>query len=298
MTWNVKQIFAAMPPNTVDSMVNVELLHKLLLAFLCLCVSYPCLHLILDRCVGPYKVLPLDRKNIVIQHVVEAAFFTLTLPLITYFFLCFNFKQFDSIDAALAMMRDLSVLMYAFIFMYMIEIAMRFHTLNPLVLFHHLVTIGYTLTLLVFPTTAFLKAGVILVYFAWFEVLTFYGLIMNRFCPMHKATPRVIFSGIVLFGSTRIIQLAWFFVTFIGSWEEHVLWQAIFQCIMMIIISFVQLMALNIHYSVWRRCLARQLDFNPDPKGDKSDQLEVSIDTFPSANSCEDEELGKDNCSC
>ena len=219
MTWNVKQIFAAIPPNTSDILANIELLQKLLLACLCLCVSYPCLHLILNTCAGPYKALPLERKNIIIQHIVEAVFFTLSLPIITYFFLCLNFKEFDSIDAAMAVMRNCMVLMLTFVVMYMIEIAMRFHKLNPLVILHHMVSIVYSLSILVFPTTAFVKTGVILVYFAWFEVLTFYGLIMNRLCPMHKATPRVIFSGMVLFGSTRIIQLVWFLVIFIGSWK-------------------------------------------------------------------------------
>lgn len=277
MTWNVKQIFAAIPPNALDMAVNVELLRKFILSSLSLYVSYPVVHLILNRCVGPYEALPLDRKNIVIQHVVEAAFFTLTLPLSTYFFLCFNFKEFDSIDAAIAATRNLAIILLTFIFMYMIEIALRFHRLNPLVLFHHMVTIVYGMSPLVFPTTAFLKTCAILTYFSWFEVLTFYGLIMNRFCPMHKATPRVMFSGIVLFGSTRIIQVVWFLVTFIGSWEEHVLWQAIFQCIMMIIISFVQVMALKIHYSVWRRCVARQLDCTPDVQSNKSDQIDISL---------------------
>ncbi len=290
MTWNAKQIFATIPPDTFDILVNVEILQKIFLSFLCLCLSYPCLHLVLNRYVGPYKELPLDRKNVVIQHVVEATFFTLTLPLITYFFLCFNFKEFDSIDAAIAIMRDLTVLIYAFVCMYMIEIAMRFHTLNPLVLFHHLVTIGFSLILMVFPTTAFLKAGAILVYFSWFEILTFYGLIMNRFCPMHKATPLVIFSGMVLFGSTRIIQLTWFLVIFIGSWEKHALWQAIFQCIMIIIISLVQAMALKIHYSVWRRCVAKQVvAFNDrDLKGDKTDELEITSpgDSFGDIEEC------------
>jgi hypothetical protein len=110
---------------------------------------------------------------------------------------------------------------------------------------------------------------------------------------MHKATPQVIFSGIVLFGSTRIIQLVWFLVIFIGSWKDHVLWQAIVQCIMMTIISIVQGMALKIHYSVWSRCAARQLDFKPDLKGDGSGQLEITI---PGDNSREDEKLGIDNC--
>lgn len=282
MPWNVKQISAGVPPNTPDILANLEILQKLLLSFLCLCLSYPCLHLILNRCVGPYKALSLDRKNIVIQHVVEAAFFTSSLPVITYLFLCFNFKEFDSIDDIMGIMRDFTVLMYTFTFMYMIEIAMRFHTLNPLVLFHHLVTIVYGLSLLTFPTTAFMKGGSILVYFSWFEFLTFYGLIMNRLYPMHKATPRVIFSGIILFGSTRIIQVAWFLVTFISSWEKHVLWQAIFQCVMMITISLVQVMALKIHYSVWRRCVTRQANFKSDPDDNNSDPQKCEIAPNPS----------------
>ena len=112
------------------------------------------------------------------------------------------------------------VLCMIFIVMYLYEMASRFQTLRPMLVLHHLLVFSDGFLMIVFPTTTIFKTGVILVYSICFEALTFIGLFMYRMAPLNKFTPKIIFSGLVVFGVTRPIQVLWIFAAAFGSWND------------------------------------------------------------------------------
>ena len=152
--------------------------------------------------------------------------------------------------------------MFTFTSMYMIEIASRYNNTNPLVLVHHIVATIDALFVVFFPTIVMFKTSAVLVYFICFESLTFIGLVMHRLCPQSKATPRVMVAGMVCFGATRPVQLVWVFAAIFGSWNDDniVKWQGILQVCVTLIVTMIQIFSLKIHYFVWKRCLAKQMD--------------------------------------
>ena len=147
-----------------------------------------------------------------------------------------NFQVQDNLEDLIADLCTVSTLMISIMFIYMIELASRYLDPRPLIIFHHLVTIGDGLLIFLFPTSVMMKTGVILVYFICFEFLTFAGLVMYRLFPLSRATPKVIIAGMVCFGITRPVQLLWIIGVVFWSWndENTVKWQALLQTIVTI----------------------------------------------------------------
>ena len=171
-----------------------------------------------------------------------------------------NFQVQDNLEDFLADLRPNITLLSSITFIYMIELASRYQDPRPLIICHHLVTVGDGLLVLFFPTSVMLKTGVILVYFVCFEFLTFAGLVVYRPFPLHRATPNVIIAGMVCFGITHPLQLLWIFGAVFWSWndENTVKWQAFVQIIATYTVMAVQIFSLKIHYSVWKRCTKKQ----------------------------------------
>ncbi len=267
MTWTTEQLFADISSDDVD-FFNVAFARNATLCLLVLSLTYPTVHYILARFSTEYQHLKPAVQNTVLQHTVEALFFTISLPSTTYLFLSASFEEPYNYDEnggtltfrleAIGKFRALLTFMMMLTIMYCSELMLRYRKLNPLVLFHHMCTIMLALGCMIFPTAAFLKVNAALIYFANYEVLTFYGLVMKALLPFHRATPRMMMAGMLLFGVTRPVQLAWILIMLVGSWEDHVKWQVIFQLGSTLVIGLVQCMALKIHYKVWKRCLARQ----------------------------------------
>lgn len=224
---------AAIGTESLLGFVDYKFLRDSLWILIAIALSYPILHKMLVKYFPIYRNLPQEKQTTVLQHCFEALFFTVTLPFFTFHFLSYNFGVFESmedISKSIIHTKLLSLMMLALIIIYLIEISMRFQDLNLLVLFHHLVSIGAGMSVLYFPTAAFLKAAIIFVYFTWFEVILFYGLAMNRLYPNHKVTPRLLMIGIYLFGFTRVVQVVWFIATFVGSWQDHIVSRQMICC--------------------------------------------------------------------
>ena len=72
---------------------------------------------------------------------------------------------------------------------------------------------------------------------------------MKALFPFHRASHDLIWRY------TRPVQLAWILLVLIGSREDHVKWQAIFQIIASLTIGAAQCYVLRIHYGMWRGCV-------------------------------------------
>ncbi len=275
MAWTREQLFADISKEQIEFIVNIAFVRNLLLGLLALSLSYPIVHNILNRYSTGYQELNHAVQNTLLQHAVEALFFTLIYPGFTYLLLSFSFEEpFDENGVITAGAVDrygvLFVLCVLIGAMYMVEIVLRYRKMNPLVLFHHMCTISMFIICTIFPTAAVYKVSILLVYFASYEILTFYGLVMKVLFPLHSATPRMMVAGMILFGITRPVQLAWILVVLIGSWKEHVKWQAIFLIIASLTIGAIQCAALRIHYGMWKRCVLRQRKYNNEHESNTS----------------------------
>jgi hypothetical protein len=104
-----------------------------------------------------------------------------------------------------------------------------------------------------------MKTVGILSYFICFEAPTFMGLFMYRIFPNSKVTPNVILFGMLCFGISRPLQVAWIGAAIFGSWnnENVVKWQGVMMGIVALILTGIQLLTLKIHYGLWKRCVAR-----------------------------------------
>jgi len=172
-----------------------------------------------------------------------------------------NFQE-QELDQFISKIRSVAILTFTFTSIYMMEIGSRYNSTNPLALVHHVVSIIDGLFVVFFPTIVMVKTASVLEYFIWFESLTFNGLVMYRLCPQSNVTPRVMVAGMICFGATRPVQLVWVFASIFGSWNDNniVKWQGILQICVTLIVTTIQIFSLKIHYSVWKRCLAKQMN--------------------------------------
>jgi hypothetical protein len=261
--WSIDQLlYVAIPPEVLLQMFDVTMVRNVFLSMLIVTLSYPLVHKALTFYFKTsYKeITSAPKQLVVLQHSVEALFLAIMLPVFSYKIVPLNFQVQDNLEDFIADLRTVGTLMILIMFIYMIELASRYLDPRPLIIFHHLVSIGDALLILFFPTSVMMKTGVILVYFICFEFLTFAGLVMYRLFPLNRATPKVIIAGMVVFGITRPAQLLWVFGAVFWSWndENTVKWQAVVQIIATFTVTSVQIYSLKIHYSVWKRCIKKQ----------------------------------------
>ena len=264
--WSIDQlIYGTIPPEVLLQVFDVTLIRNVYLSMLIITLSYPLVHKALTFYFKTsYKdmITSAPKQLVVLHHSVEALLLAIMLPIFSYKVVPLNFQVQDNLEDFIADLRTVGTLMISIMFIYMTELASRYLDPRPLIIFHHLVTIGDGLLIFFFPTSMMVKTGVILVYFICFEFLTFAGLVMYRLFPLNKATPKVIIAGMVCFGITRPVQLLWIFGAVLWSWndENTVQWQAVVQIIATFTITSVQIYSLKIHYSVWKRCIKKQED--------------------------------------
>ncbi|KAL7540046.1 hypothetical protein ACHAXR_010509, partial [Thalassiosira sp. AJA248-18] len=179
------------------------------------------------------------RQLVVLHHAVEALILTIATPFFTYIMIKTNFILEN--ENAGADIRKIP------------ETKRNGH------IAHHLLSVGDGLLLLLFPTMVMLKTCVILVYFICFEALTFVGLLMYRMAPHHPMTPKVMLSGLVVFGVTRPVQVLWVCAAAFGAWNDPntVKWQAILQVLLTCLLTLIQGWSLTINLALYKRSLRR-----------------------------------------
>ena len=233
---------------------NLTFVRMLYLTAMVLSVTYPIVHTVLLKSFKRYQEIKTPGKQVVVlHHAVEALVLTLSLPFFTYYMIRANF-QIHELDEVISSFRSIAALLGTFMMMYMMEIAARYDGPRPVIIFHHLLACTDGLMVLLFPTTVMLKTASILVYFICFEAFTFAGLFMYRIFPNSKVTQKMIFAGMVMFGSTRPIQVLWIGAAVFGSWDDIVKWQGIMQLVVTLILTVLQCWTLQIHFKLWKRC--------------------------------------------
>lgn len=272
MTWTVHHINASPPSEIWKAVPTFPLMASTIVTLLVICILYPTINTLLLYTSKNYQGLDSDRRLVVVHHCIEALVLVAITPEFTYSILSVFFHEDSCCIVQHA--RILVVFSLAICGMYCTELASRYQKMNPLILFHHLVAILDGIAVCYSHSTIMVKAGMILVYMICFEGITFVGLIMYRLFPRSRATPKVIFAGMVCFGATRPIQLIWVFGLVIASWdnEDLVKWQAVLQTIVLLTVTVVQVLSLKIHHALWKRCLEHQFHkVNSDLLKDRSD---------------------------
>jgi hypothetical protein len=266
MTWSMASISDHLPAEVWESFINQYVAASTLLGTLFLALGYPLIHNILLSKSQVYREnLDRDHQVVVLQHAVEAVFLTLIYIQFTYVMLSVNFEE-QEYNSFKNKMTAVITFMSVIMIMYLMEIASRFANPRPLVVAHHLCAYLNGVVTLFFFTTANVKAAP-LAYFITFEAITFVGLVMYRLCPSHRWTKPTILAGMVVFGSTRLIQFIWIMAGLVASWEHLVLWQAVFQITLTFVFTSLQLYSLTIHYTMYKKCGAFKVQRAKSIKG-------------------------------
>lgn len=259
ITWSIEPLLKTTVPKEaiVSIFESIDLYRRAFPIFIIMSITYPVVHRILVSFKN-YCRLESDTKQVtVLHHAIEAIVLTIATPFFTYFVIKTNFDLHP--EDTKADIISTSLICLCFMAMYLYELSSRFKSPRPMLIVHHLLAVSDGYLLFAFPTTVMMKTCVILVYFICFEALTFVGLFMYRMAPMNKFTPKVMFSGLVVFGVTRPIQVVWVLAAALGSWNDpnHVKWQAIMQIIVTCILTTIQAWSLTINYAVYKRCLKK-----------------------------------------
>ena len=253
---------------------DVKMVQVTSLSVLLLAISYPILHKLLLKLFKKYgSIKPACKQVIILHHAMEVLVLSILAPFFTYFMLRSNFQIHD-VDVIISDCRMVFHFAILIMFMYMMELAARFENPRPLILFHHILACADGVMTAWLPTSMMLKTASVLMYFVTFESLTFVGLFMYRICPENKYTRKVILIGMILFGISRPFQVLWVGAIAYGSWnEEHEEnWQVVFQCVITLILTIIQVYSLKIHLSIWKR-----VAISPKKRLTKFETASVSI---------------------
>ena len=251
-----------------------------LLSGLLLSVCYPIMHKMLLKIFKTYRTInPACKQIVVLHHAMEALVLSSFTPIFTSAILRAFFQVHD-IDQVVSDVRMCAHLSVIIMFMYFMEIMARYESPRLIVLFHHILACGDGIMVMWFATSVMVKTGAVLVYFICFETLTFTGLFMYRVCAENKYTSKVIFLGIIVFGITRPLQVLIIGGIAYGSWndesQENLL--IIFQCVVTLVLSILQLFTLKIHYAVWKKVtlmsekIPKKIDAVSNTKGKEFDE--------------------------
>lgn len=271
IVWSLNPLlYETLPQEVIKSFVgDLIVIQHTVLFFIVLSIMYPITNCLLKKHFKNYNgIESAARRVVVIHHALETIVLTLATPFFTYFMIKLNFDLHDLhdvhaqegnvvtiVESIGSDIRSTMILNVGFMMMYLYEIVSRYESPRPILVLHHLLAVldGY-LTLL-FPTSVMVKTCTILVYFICLEAVTFAGLFMYRMFPLSKYTPRVIFTGMVLFGVTRPVQVLCVGAAAFGSWGDpnHVKWQAIMQFSLTCVFTFIQAWSLIINFSLWKR---------------------------------------------
>jgi len=259
---------------------DIKVTQVALLSGLLLSGFYPIMHKMLLKIFKTYRTInPACKQIVILHHAMEALVLSVLTPIFTYSMFR-AFFQVNDIDAVVSDIRMCAHLSIMIMFMYFIEMAARYESPRPVVLLHHILSCGDAVMVTVFASSVMVKTSAVMVYFICFEALTFAGLFMYRVCPENKYTSKVIFVGMITFGITRPLQVLMVGGVAYGSWndESQENWQIIFQCIVALLLSSLQLFTLKIHYVVWKKVtlmsekIPKKIDAVSNTKGKEFDE--------------------------
>lgn len=268
IAWSLQPLLRATVPTEAMVLIfeDIDFFRNAFLIFIIMSVTYPVLNQLLKFFTNYNQINSATKKVAVLHHAVEAIVLTIVTPIFTYFMIKLNFVQDIEEEDAMILMENMKsdftttfLLCICFMMMYLYELAARFESPRPAFVIHHLLAVGNGYLAILFPTTVMVKTCCVLVYFICFEALTFTGLFMYRIAPLNKYTPKVIGSGLIVFGFTRPVQVIWVGAAAFGSWGDpnHVKWQAILQFTLACVLTILQVWTMTINYSVLKRCKSR-----------------------------------------
>lgn len=262
VSWSLDPLlYASVPTQVSQSILDITVVRGIYICAFILSLTYTLVHKQLIQVFARYSSIESKSKQVVVlHHAVEFLVLSISFPFFTYYMIKICFQTHELNESFLSKnLKPIAILCAAFMTMYMMELASRYDDIRPMTLFHHVLSIMDGGLIFLFPSTIMIKTGTILVYFICFEMLTFAGLFMYRIFPQSKMTPKVILGGMIMFGGTRPLQLLWVGGAVVGTWgnEHFVLWQAITQVTVALVLTVLQVWTITIHYGIWKRCQRR-----------------------------------------
>ncbi len=256
--WSVSHISSTLPTEVWQSLFsNDDLLLSIYLSWLPVTIAYITIHYIFSKFVAAYNNLSSDSQTVVIHHAIESVVLLLCFIPMTYLTMSILFEE-QTLPDLKSKFIPLITIISTIIITYLLELASRHRNPRPILILHHLVTYFDASFVLVFQSTAIIKVALVLTYFITFEAMTFVGLLCYRLFPLNRFTPNIILAGMILMAASRPFQIILIFGFLFSAWSDLVLWHAIVQMVVTIILTAIQIWSLSIHYGLWKKSLAKQ----------------------------------------
>lgn len=144
--WSIDQLLYNTIPSKVIEIVFLDyytVVRAILLLAFIIPLLYPLLHKILKRLSSAYNSFDLPKQVVVLHHTLEFAILAGMMPFFSYYMIRIHFKVYSTNEANsfLSDARSTVILAFVIVVMYLNEITSRFMNPNPIVLFHHCVTV-------------------------------------------------------------------------------------------------------------------------------------------------------------
>lgn len=261
--WSLEPLLHGhLPSEIFKTLVDFDFFKFVGCMMLVLALLYPLMHRILVKTSKRYAALEDPSKQIIVtHHALEAIVLCTNFPIFTYFFVGVFFRETNDLEEILSYFRGLMRCAIVLILVYAFELATRFQQPRPMIVFHHVLSIMDMLLICFFPTSIVFKSAIILVYNICFEAIIFVGFFLYRIIPERRIASDAMMAGIVIFGITRPLQVLMVGAAVFGSWGddgEIFKWQAIFQFVVAMILTVLQIYTIKIQFGVWQRCVAKR----------------------------------------
>lgn len=259
-TWSWRWFTFTLPDSFFENAVTGDAVGGVLLGLLLVALSYGPLHRLWTKRSVTYKLLHPEQQVVVIQHSIQALFLAILFAPITWSMLSTNFQVPLTERFAKSRFSFIGSYMVWIIGVYIMELAARYRSVRWLVVVHHLCATADALLPLFALSGTNARCASVLTYFISWEAPVFTGLVMYRLFPLNKWTPRVIRFGMMVFGLSRPVQLAWIIMIVASLWDDMVKWHGISQILFGVVFSCLQLYTLTIHNVLLKKCLKAQIE--------------------------------------
>ena len=253
-TWSWDWFAYPLPDSKFEDLTTGYAAGGVLTGIMLVALSYPVFDYIWSSKSPKFRRLQNEQQVVVIQHSIEAFFLALMFIPMTWAMLSSNFQVPHSEHYSQMVNSFIGIYMVWIVSTYFVEIAARYKNLRPLILVHHLCTAADSLLPLFAMTLVNVRCASVLAYFITFESPVFMGLVMYRLFPLHAWTAPMIRFGMLAFGLSRPLQMAWILAIVIEHWSTSEAWQCVVQVLFGVFFSGLQLYTLVIHGALLKKC--------------------------------------------
>lgn len=264
----------------IEKAVNLRLIGYVLGAALLMCGLYKLIIKSFTRYSVTYGRLEHGKQKTLVQHVFNAVVLLLCLPPLTYINVSLQFQANKSEEETLMAIRWNIILMIVVMLTFIFDFIYRDFRMRWFLAMHHILALSNGMFTAFFMSHSNFKASSLLVYFATYEGLSYFALVMYRIYNDKAFAGSSLIAGVAIVGITRIIQVTWIIGSLATVWNNLILWHAIVQCIFTASFTIIQLYSLKIHYKLANGLLKKKQPMDKLTHGFYIDSADLSVSSW------------------